>query len=155
MSLAWRYGELSGEERWKGLAVGMAPLLGAGCTACVFHFFYNPPELEALSSLQGCFTLLGNSAMCVQAYRLYSSPTAKVEVDSRALLGRASQGDAAEQQRYVADLALSSVAIALLVKYGSLAADLPFEPSMGAALSIVAATTTLGIAYAMAGAVAD
>ena len=54
------------------------------------------------------------------------------------------------QQKYVLDLALSSVAISVLVKYGSLAVDLPFEPSLGAALVLVAATTASGIAYAAA-----
>jgi len=159
MSLAWRFGELTGEERWKGLAVSMSPLLGAGCTACVFHFFYNPPELEALSSLQGAFTLVGNSAMCVQAYRLFSSPAAGEGADGVILLGgapgAAERGGAGKdrreaQQKYVLDLALSSVAISVLVKYGSLAVDLPFEPSLGAALVLVAATTASGIAYAAA-----
>ena len=159
MSLAWRYGELTGEEGWKGLAVSMTPLLGAGCTACVFHFFYNPPELEALSSLQGAFTLAGNSAMCVQAYRLFSSPATGQGVDGAVLLGgapapaegRGARKDGrAAQQKYVLDLAISSVAISVLVKYGSLALDLPFEPSLGAALAIIAGTTAAGIAYAAA-----
>ena len=46
--------------------------------------------------------------------------------------------------------AISSVAISVLVKYGSLALDLPFEPSLGAALAIIAGTTAAGIAYAAA-----
>ena len=42
------------------------------------------------------------------------------------------------------------MAISVLVKYGSLALDLPFEPSLGAALAIIAGTTAAGIAYAAA-----
>jgi hypothetical protein len=42
----WRYGEVSGNPRWKGMAWGMVPCLGSAMCACTWHFFYNSPDLK-------------------------------------------------------------------------------------------------------------
>lgn len=42
----WRYGEVSGNPRWKGMAWGMMPSLGSAMCACTWHLFYNSPDLE-------------------------------------------------------------------------------------------------------------
>jgi hypothetical protein len=43
MALMWRYGEVSGNARWKGMTWGMMPALGSAMAACTWHFFYNSP----------------------------------------------------------------------------------------------------------------
>jgi hypothetical protein len=42
----------AGNEKWKGMTWGMMPLLGGALSACTYHFFYNPPELDNLVVLQ-------------------------------------------------------------------------------------------------------
>ena len=44
----------TGNQRWKGLTWGMLPLLGGAMSACTYHFFYNPAELDILVALQVC-----------------------------------------------------------------------------------------------------
>ncbi|KAK3012161.1 hypothetical protein RJ639_010460, partial [Escallonia herrerae] len=80
MALVWQYAEESGYESWKGLSWGMVPLLGGAFCACTWHFFYNSESLEvrlpffqALVALQGALTVIGNTAMCVAAFRIYKS----------------------------------------------------------------------------------
>jgi hypothetical protein len=43
MLLMWRYAEVTGNARWKGMAWGMMPSLGSAMAACTWHFFYNSP----------------------------------------------------------------------------------------------------------------
>lgn len=73
MGLMWRYGEVSGNTRWKGMTWGMLPCLGSAMCACTWHFFYNAPELEFLVTLQAGLTVLGNFACWIAAYRIYQS----------------------------------------------------------------------------------
>jgi Protein of unknown function (DUF2499) len=73
MSLMWRYGEVSGNTRWKGMTWGMLPCLGSAMCACTWHFFYNAPELEFLVTLQAGLTVLGNFTCWIAAYRIYQS----------------------------------------------------------------------------------
>ncbi|KAF4366564.1 hypothetical protein CsatB_004008 [Cannabis sativa] len=73
MALVWQYGEISGNESWKGLSWGMVPLLGGAFCACTWHFFYNSESLEVLVALQAALTVLGNATMCLAAFRIYKS----------------------------------------------------------------------------------
>ncbi|KAK1436178.1 hypothetical protein QVD17_01956 [Tagetes erecta] len=73
MILVWQYGEKSGYQSWKGLTWGMVPLLGGAFCACTWHFFYNAESLEVLVALQGALTVIGNTTMCIAAYRIYKS----------------------------------------------------------------------------------
>ncbi|KAI3687481.1 hypothetical protein L1987_81178 [Smallanthus sonchifolius] len=73
MILVWQYGEKSGYQSWKGLSWGMVPLLGGAFCACTWHFFYNSESLEVLVALQGALTVIGNTTMCIAAYRIYKS----------------------------------------------------------------------------------
>lgn len=43
MALFWKYAEVTGNERWKGMTWGMMPSLGSAMAACTWHFFYNSP----------------------------------------------------------------------------------------------------------------
>jgi len=76
MSLAWRYAEAVGDERWKGLTWGMVPALGSALCACVWHFFYNSPQLDGLVALQAFLTVVGNGTLWLAAYRIYKGGAA-------------------------------------------------------------------------------
>ena len=71
MSLMWKYGEVSGNPRWKGMTWGMLPCLGSAMCACTWHFFYNSSELEFLVSLQAALTVLGNFTLWLAAYKIF------------------------------------------------------------------------------------
>ncbi|XP_062074142.1 uncharacterized protein LOC133778280 [Humulus lupulus] len=73
MALVWQYGEISGNESWKGLSWGMVPLLGGAFCACTWHFFYNSESLEVLVALQAALTVIGNATMCLAAFRICKS----------------------------------------------------------------------------------
>jgi hypothetical protein len=77
MGLMWRYGEVSGNPRWKGMTWGMLPCLGSAMCACTWHFFYNAPELEFLVTLQAGLTVMGNFTCWLAAYRIYQSAQAE------------------------------------------------------------------------------
>lgn len=47
MALFWKYAEVTGNQRWKGLTWGMMPALGSAMAACTWHFFYNSPGERA------------------------------------------------------------------------------------------------------------
>ncbi len=71
--LVWRYGELTGEKKWWGLAVAMFPaLIGAMC-AVTWHFFDNAEALKWLVVVQASMTLLGNLALCVAAWWIWKT----------------------------------------------------------------------------------
>lgn len=73
MGLMWRYAEVTGNEKWKGMTWGMLPALGSAMAACTWHFFYNSTELEALVALQAGLTVVGNFTCWAAAYRIYQA----------------------------------------------------------------------------------
>lgn len=73
MGLMWRYGEVSGNTRWKGMAWGMLPCLGSAMCACTWHLFYNSPDLEFLVALQAALTVVGNFTCWLAAYQIYAA----------------------------------------------------------------------------------
>lgn len=77
MSLMWRYGEVSGNPRWKGMTWGMLPCLGSAMCACTWHFFYNAQEIDFLVTLQAALTVLGNVTCWIAAYRIYKGAQAE------------------------------------------------------------------------------
>uniref|UniRef100_A0A803QSH9 Ycf49-like protein n=1 Tax=Cannabis sativa TaxID=3483 RepID=A0A803QSH9_CANSA len=71
MALVWQYGEISGNESWKGLSWGTP---AGGSILCVYMaFLYNSESLEVLVALQAALTVLGNATMCLAAFRIYKS----------------------------------------------------------------------------------
>lgn len=69
--LAWRYAEVTAQKVWRWMAWGMLPsLLGAMC-ALTWHFFDNPPEFDWIVTGQAGFTLIGNCALALAAYRIW------------------------------------------------------------------------------------
>ena len=71
MWLIWRYGELTGDRYWWGLALAMFPALISAMCACTWHFFDNPLDLEWLVTLQASMTVLGNCTLCWAAWNIW------------------------------------------------------------------------------------
>jgi hypothetical protein len=153
MSLVWKYAEVTGNEKWKGLTWGMLPLHASGICACTYHFFYNPSTLQFLVSTQAGLTLLGNLTCAIAAFRIAQSngwsfdeinPFPKSSVDPKGLVA---DGIAAmpltlvepeeSNQVLVAKVLTGTLVLSYLVKYGELGLDLPFEPNAPVASAIV------------------
>lgn len=71
MSLAWRYAQVTGNEKWKGLAWGMLPSHISSCAALTFHVFYN--QIPWILTAQAFCTFLGNSTLAIAAGRIAMS----------------------------------------------------------------------------------
>jgi hypothetical protein len=153
MDLVWKYSEVTGNERWKGMTWGMLPLHASGICACTYHFFYNPSSLQFLVSMQAGFTLLGNITCMIAAFRIAqasgwtvaeANPLPKSDNDQSGLVadGFASTALIVREPEESYALLISKVVgltltLSYLIKYGSLGLDLPFEPNGAAALALV------------------
>lgn len=153
MNLVWKYSEVTGNEKWKGLTWGMLPLHASGICACTYHFFYNPSTLQFLVSMQAGFTLLGNLTCAIAAFRIATSngwtfdevnPFTKSNTDPTGLVADGIAAlpltlrEAEESNQVLAAKILGlTVALSYLVKYGELGLDLPFEPNAPVALAMV------------------
>jgi amino acid transporter len=153
MSLVWKYAEVTGNEKWKGLTWGMLPLHASGICACTYHFFYNPSSLQFLVSMQAGLTLLGNLTCAIAAFRIARSNGWNLDEvnpfpkSSTAPTGLVADGIAAmpltlreaeeTNQVLVAKVIGLTVFLSYLIKYGELGLDLPFEPNAPVALGMV------------------
>jgi hypothetical protein len=68
MGFAWRWADVVGNQRWKGITWGLLPLHSSGITACTYHIFYN--NVPLMVPLQALLTLFGNTTAAYAAYRL-------------------------------------------------------------------------------------
>lgn len=68
MGFAWRWADVVGNQRWKGITWGLLPLHSSGITACTYHIFYN--NVPLMVPLQAFLTLFGNTTAAYAAYRL-------------------------------------------------------------------------------------
>jgi hypothetical protein len=152
MDLVWKYGDATGRPEWKGLTWGMLPLHASSLCACTYHAFYNAPELSLMVAAQAFLTFVGNATLLAGAARIaqrYAElPPAELQA---ALPAAVSESDAA----FLATTALSSVALAAAIKWGELALDAPFQPSLPLAFGIVAAGTAATAAVFAARSVAE
>jgi len=152
MDLIWKYSEVTGNEKWKGMSWGMLPLHASGVCACTYHFFYNPSSLQFLVSMQAGFTLLGNITCAIAAFRIarengwtLSEVNPFRKEDDPAIL--AADGIAAEalvlrepvesNAVLAAKVTAGTLFLSYAVKYGSLGLDLPFEPNAFVGLALV------------------
>eukprot|EP00536_Pseudo-nitzschia_multiseries_P000582 jgi/Psemu1/62719/estExt_Genemark1.C_70144 len=152
MDLVWKYSEVTGNEKWKGLTWGMLPLHASGICACTYHFFYNPSSLQFLVDMQAGFTLLGNLTCAIAAFRIarangwtISEVNPFRKEDDPAIL--AANGIAAQalvlreptESNVVlaAKVTAATLFLSYAVKYGSLGLDLPFEANGFVALAMV------------------
>lgn len=159
MELVWRYSEVTGNEKWKGMTFGMLPLHASGICACTYHFFYNPSSLQFIVTMQAGFTCLGNITCMIAAFRIAKesgwklqemNPFPKSDSDPTGLVadGIASTALVVREQEESDALLITKVLgftllSSYLVKYGSLGLDLPFEPNGAVALAIVLGIPTI------------
>ena len=68
MGFCWRWADVVGNDKWKGLTWGLLPLHSSGITACVYHTFYN--QIAILVPLQALLTCVGNTTAAIAAYRI-------------------------------------------------------------------------------------
>mmetsp|Transcript_2989 Transcript_2989/g.4508 ORF Transcript_2989/g.4508 Transcript_2989/m.4508 type:complete len:514 (-) Transcript_2989:86-1627(-) len=68
MGFAWKWADVVGNKRWKGITWGLLPLHSSGITACIYHLFYN--HIPFLVPLQAFLTVFGNTTAAYAAYRL-------------------------------------------------------------------------------------
>ncbi|KAK3265745.1 hypothetical protein CYMTET_25601 [Cymbomonas tetramitiformis] len=170
MGLVWKYAEVSGNPRWKGLTWGMVPGHTSGICACTFHFFYNSPALNSVVALQALLTVVGNITLAVAAWRIYefsstnseskrespvgiatfaidtSASTASAAASDVDLAGFEDLGEAwrKDSDTYIiAKLLVLSAMVSAGVKWGELWLDAPFQPSLSLALIIIFLPTGL------------
>jgi hypothetical protein len=155
MGLVWQYSKVTSNPTWKGLTWGMLPLHASGFCACTYHFFYNPPSLQFLVTMQAALTLLGNLTCALAAYRIAASNGWTLEEvnpfprSSTSPQGLVADGIAATPLQLLPSDAFGStraltaklVGLTLLcsylVKYGELGLDLPFTPNAATAVLMV------------------
>jgi len=131
MALVWQWGEHTGNPRWKGLTWGMIPLHTSGIVACTFHFFYNRPAYFLLVALQGLLTCIGNTTMAFAA-------AAAAEVPKPVKLK-------SDNDFWVELLAYTFIG-SILIKWGELYLNFPFEDNILPALAMIIIPTCLNIA---------
>jgi len=168
MGFCWRWADLSGNPKWKGLTWGLIPLHTSGITACTYHLFYN--SIAVLVPLQAALTCVGNVTAMVAAYRIavsngWSAPwveelpsflngweedvdTTMVETmeDSQSLVGFEDLGDAlAEDNDYtfIVKLFAGCAVASYVVKYGEVWFDFPFQSELDVALAFIFIPTLL------------
>ena len=151
MDLVWKYAEVTGNEKWKGMTYGMLPLHASGVCACTYHFFYNPSSLQFLVTMQAGFTLLGNLTCAIAAFRIARANGWTIsevnpfrgEDNPNILAANAVAGEALVLREPDSNIALvgkvaaSTLFLSYAVKYGSLGIDLPFEPNGAVGLGLV------------------
>jgi hypothetical protein len=153
MGLVWKFADVTGNPKWKGLTWGMLPLHASGVCACTYHFFYNPAVLQFVVSMQAGLTLLGNLTCAIAAFRIAQSngwtldevnPFPKSATNPRGLVAdgiAASPLTLAEptesNQVLAAKVLAATLSLSYLVKYGELGLDLPFEPNAPIALAMI------------------
>ena len=62
-----RYGEYTGNPKWRLLAFAMLPLHASGVAGCTYHFFFNSPDASFLVALQAGLALIGHTALLIAA----------------------------------------------------------------------------------------
>ncbi|KAG8465757.1 hypothetical protein KFE25_005327 [Diacronema lutheri] len=167
MAAMWQWAETAGNERWKGLVWAMLPLHASGIAACTYHLFYNAPDLKPLVTAQAGLTLVGNGALALAAGRLAWSNGWRPGDLLRPLTGAAAGDaladarrdlapmptDAAAEAAEAVKIGASSLALAYIVKYGSLGTELPLHPQLPLAVALVATPPALlALQYARRGA---
>lgn len=124
----------------------MIPSHTSGLCACTYHLFYNAPDLNWIVALQSFLTLIGNSTMAFAAYRIYAFEKDKQSPSSSASQEGANALPLPEtNNQFLSDLLVKSLLLSLLVKYGELGFDFPFEASSLVASAFVVVPTLANI----------
>lgn len=109
----------------------MAPSHASGLCACTYHLFYNAPALNGLVLLQSFLTLFGNCTMAWAAYRVYAFAK-----EQGAGEGTGAPPLPESDGAFLRDMFVKSLVASLLVKYGELALDFPFDAAGNSALAL-------------------
>ncbi len=149
MGLIWRYAEVSGNPRWKGLTWGMLPFHSSGLCACTYHVFYNAAPVGGLVAMQSALTVVGDLTCWYAAYRIYeyarANPAGNLGEGGGTAAARAADAGLESEASYFGKLTALCVAASALVKWGELQLDFPFEPSYPAAFAMIGIPTALNV----------
>jgi hypothetical protein len=156
MKLVWEHAETSGNENWKGLTWAMIPSHTSGICACTYHLFYNSPLLVWIVALQAALTVAGNSCLAVAAYRIFDAEKKKEDqelgttelaaletpVNFEPKIKPLPDSDAT----FGVEMLVKSVLLSLLVKYGEIFFEFPFEAKSEIAALFIVVPTCFNIA---------
>mmetsp|Transcript_10394 Transcript_10394/g.10468 ORF Transcript_10394/g.10468 Transcript_10394/m.10468 type:complete len:391 (+) Transcript_10394:93-1265(+) len=158
MKLVWEHSMTSNNSRWKGMTWGMLPSHTSGVCACTYHLFYNSPSISWIVAVQAFLTVFGNSTMAYAAYRIFQFENNKRNNASVEEINSASSSDTdaninADETGLIplnetdgelaTKILVTSVLASIVVKYGELFSDIPFDPVWYAPLSIIAFSTAI------------
>jgi len=165
MGFAWRWADVVGNKRWRGVTWGLLPLHSSGIVACTYHLFYN--SIPLLVPLQAFLTFVGNLTAAYAAYRLAVSngwnPSSTFlfgflavqeenenfksdrismipEEESPSLIGFEDLGQALSNDTdytFLVKLFAGCAVASYAVKYGELQFDFPFSDSLGLGIFFV------------------
>lgn len=162
MGFAWRWADIVGNPKWKGLTWGLLPLHSSGITACTYHLFYN--AIPILVPLQAMLTCVGNITAAYAAYRIAVSngwsadwadrfaptlfpPTADEDdgvsiskEESPTLLGFEDLGDALAgdtDYSFIIKLFAGCAIASYAIKYGELLFQFPIDASVYLSMTII------------------
>lgn len=147
MGLVWQYGVSTGRPQWKGLVWGMLPLHTSGICACTYHIFYNSSSLNGLVALQAALTCFGNATMAFATWRIARSEpnSTATSSDYPSEEVQKSQYPQDSDASYVTRLFIVSAFLSVIVKWGSLSLNWPFQPNLNTALVVISVPTALNI----------
>ena len=137
MKLIFEHAETSGNPRWRGMTWAMVPSHTSGLCACTFHLFYNSPALNWLVVLQSFLTLFGNTTMAIAAYRIFAFEKDRSGETSGSSASSLTTPVDESDSKFLVDMFLKSLAASLVIKYGELAFDFPFEASSAVAAAFI------------------
>jgi hypothetical protein len=144
-----RYGEYTGNPKWRLLAFAMLPLHASGVAGCTYHFFFNSPDVSFLVALQAGLALIGHTALLIAAALLSLSNgwNVRMAIESATLssANRAYRKRQLFQQQQggrvpydmrptwltVGGLGALSLLASYITKYAALTTRVPFDPSEG------------------------
>lgn len=170
MGFCWRWADVSGNEKWKGVTWGLIPLHSSGITACTYHLFYN--RIPLLVPLQAFLTFIGNTTAAYAAFRLAKSNgwevpeqlgflgmknasfdlNEKSEIsslkatESPSLIGFEDLGDALAEDNdftFLFKLFGGCALASYAIKYGELLVDFPFDANLLLGIAFIFIPTLL------------
>lgn len=165
MGFAWRWADVSGNQKWKGLTWGLLPLHSSGITACTYHLFYN--QIPILVPLQAFLTCVGNTTAAYAAFRIARSngwaakemddflgfmPTeidespGVVKRESESLIGFEDLGEALagdNDYSFLLKLFGGCAVASYVIKYGETFFDFPYDANVYAGFAVVLVPSAL------------
>ena len=144
-----RYGEYTGNPKWRLLAFAMLPLHASGVAGMCSHFFFNSPDVSFLVALQAGLALIGHTALLIAAALLSLSNgwNVRMAIESATLssANRAYRERQLFQQQQrgrvpydmrptwltIGGLGALSLLASYITKYAALTTRVPFDPSEG------------------------